>query len=177
MRKTTWLAVGVFAALFALALYLNGREPPDAPLPPTASAEAPLFLLEEEEGNPLVFVQMRRGEEIFQMRRGEDGLWEVELPEDAPDFESGALEGAVSQLLAIPLVATDLTVGEADVGLQKQTEAGVVSVQFADGTESTFWVGNPTPSGKGYYVKYDGGIGIVASYNLDALSQLFVLVP
>lgn len=176
MRKTTWLAVGVFAALFALTLYLNGRESPDAPLPPTASAEAPLFLLEEEEGNPLVFVQMRRGEEIFQMRRGEDGLWVVELPEDAPDPEAGMLEGAASQLLAIPLVAADLTVSEADVGLQKQTEAGVVSVKFADGTESAFRVGDPTPSGQGYYVEYDGKIGIVASYNLDALFQLFALV-
>lgn len=173
MQKAIWVALSVLAALLGLTIYLDGRESEEVVIPTAVVADEAVFLLEAKDDAPLVYVEMRRGEEVFQMTRGEDGLWVAELPEDAPDLEAGMLEGAASQLLALPLVATDLNVSGADVGMQNQAEVAFVSVRFADGMESAFRVGESTPSGKGYYVEYDGKIGIVASYNLDALFQLF----
>lgn len=174
MKKTVWVFIGVFALLLATALFLEKKES-ETIAPTVTPEEKTRFLLEKKADAPLVLLEITRGDDIFRMRRGEDGFWTVELPKDAEAIEQGMLESAASQALAIPLVAADLPLNWEDVEGQKQTETGRVTVRYADDGISIFWVGDLTPSGNGYYVQYDDKIGIVETYNLDVLFQLFVM--
>ena len=172
MKKAVWFFVGIFVLLLAITLFLERKEPET--IAPTAMPEEEmLFLLKKKADAPLVFLEITRGDDIFRMRRGEGGLWEVDLPEDAKNVEQGILESAASQVLAIPLVAADLPLNWEDVEGQKQAETARVTVRYADETGSAFWVGDLTPSGNGYYVQYDDKIGIIETYNFDVLFQLF----
>ena len=174
MKRAIWVSVGVFAALLALTLFLEKKEP-ETISPTVMPEEETLFLLEKKEDAPLVFFEITRGDDIFRMARGEEGFWDVKLPEGAKEIEQGMLESAASQVLAIPLVAADLPLNWEDVEGQKQAQTTRVTVRYADETSSAFRVGGLTHSGNGYYVQYDEKIGIIAVYNMDALFQLLVL--
>ena len=174
MKRISWILLGVFAALLSLTLLLERKEP-EAIAPSAIQDKETIFLLEKKENTPLIFLDIRRGDDIFQMARGEDGFWRVDLPEGVKDVELGVLESAASQVLSIPLEEADLSLDWEDVAGQNQDEIACVTVRYADEMASTFLVGGLTHSGNGYYVQYEGKIGIIAVNNFNVLFQLFDL--
>jgi len=169
MRRTLILLT-IFLALLGIILFSEKRnaETPES-VEIEASILAPNLLFAEKKG-AVIGLKIVTEDADLELLRGADGLWDVIQPSGA-DVEQGIVEAAVAQVRALPLLAENLALPASDVGIREQ--APLVSVTFAEDGESAFWVGDLTPSGNGYYIRYENEkIGIIEFDSLDTLLNL-----
>ena len=172
MRRSIWILLALLAVLLALTLFLENREVEPVPLVEN-SILTPDFLFSAENGIVMSLKIANADEYGVFLQRGADGLWEAIEPEGV-EVEQGMVEAAASQVLALPLLAEELSISPVDVGIGKQ--APLVEVGFADDAVSVFRVGDPTLSGSGYYIQYEEEkIGIVSRDSIDSLFRLLLL--
>jgi hypothetical protein len=173
VRRSIWILLALLAALLALTLFLENREVEQPIIGTETSRLIPNFLFSAKNGL-VTSLKIENVEEYgISLQRGTDGLWDVLEPEGV-EIEQGVAEAAVSQVLALPLLAEELSISPLDVGIGKQ--APLVEVGFADDAVSVFRVGNLTSSGSGYYIQYEKEkIGIVGRDGLDSLFKLLLL--
>jgi len=168
MRRSVWILLALLVALFALIFFLDKKK---TEVPPV-ERDSPLvqkFLFAEKKSS-IIGLDIQTEYFTLSLTRGVDGLWVAVEPEGAA-VSQGMVEAAVSQLRALPLLAENLSLSPTDVGIG--TQAAITRVRFAEEGESAFRVGDPTPSGRGYYVQYEEEkIGIVAKDSLDAFFRL-----
>ena len=165
-NRNTWFFLALLAVLLALIFYAGKREVPfvEGESPPVQK-----FLFAEKKSSILA-LEIETVEFRLSLQRDVDGLWGAVEPEGAT-VQQGMVEAALSQLRALPLLAENLSLSPTDVGIGSQ--APITRVRFAEEGESAFRVGDPTPSGRGYYVQYnEEKIGIVAKDSLDAFFRL-----
>lgn len=171
MTKRTLIFVTVLLALLSIIFFTEKRK---EELPQSAVTESsallPKFLFAEQNSD-VVGLKIVTENGTLELSRGDFGLWIAIQPEGA-EVPSGVVEAAVSQLRSLPLLAEDLPLSASDVGIWEQ--ARQVSVSFADGAESAFWIGDPTPIGSGYYIQQYASekIGIIERDSLDTLLNL-----
>ena len=128
------------------------------------------FLFGNEQSIVMNFKIVTETGEMLELERGELGLWVAVQPEDA-DVPQGTVEAAVSQLRSLPVLADNLPLSESEVGVRDQ--AIQVSVSFSDGENSRFQIGDPTPSGQGYYIRSaNGSIRIIEKDSLDTFLKI-----
>ena len=169
MRRTV-IFVTVLLALLGIIFFTEKRKEELAQNVATdSSVLSPKFLFAEQNSD-VVGLKIVTENGTLELARGDFGLWITIQPEGA-EVQPGIVEAAVSQLRALPVLAEDLPLSASDVGVQVQ--ASLVSVLFADGAESAFRVGDPTPSGSGIYIQSaDGTISIVERDALDVFLKL-----
>ncbi len=163
-----WILFLLAAAGFTLAR----KNPPSSP--PVAASAVPLspFLFEENESRLIAF-SLRKDGNFASFERNRQSGWRLRLPRGKADFNAATIEAAATQLLALPRLESGLRLSPADVGIDSQARAAYVSLRFADGQESAFWVGNLTPSGRGYYLlRPNGEVDIVEKDSLDVFFRL-----
>ncbi len=173
MRRSSWILLAVLAILLALTIFLENKEE-EFILPERESPLVPKILFAEENAHVVSLkIEVETEGMMVSLVRGADGLWDAIEPKDM-EVEQGMVEAAASQALALPLLAEELTISPVDVGIGKQ--APLVEVGFADDAVSVFRVGDPTPSGSGYYIQYEEEkIGIIGRDGLDSLFRLLPL--
>jgi len=173
MRRTIKIFLALLVALLALTFFLENQEIEPHPREETINL-TPKFLVSTENG-PVLRIKIESIEygTIF-LKRNANGLWEAVEPEGAK-IEQSMVESAVSQILALPFLAEELSLSPADLGLQKP--ATLVEVGFADDMVSVFRVGDLTPSSSGYYIQYDEEkIGIISRDSIDTLLKLLLFI-
>jgi hypothetical protein len=166
LKKIVWLAL-------PFVFLLVSCFPAEQNVSPTATARvslSPQFLFDETDAH-LVALEIEKDGRFVSLQRGADGRWVALSPPHAV-FSQGTVEAAVAQLRALPLLATNLALSPADVGVG--TQAPAVFVRFADGQESVFRLGDLSPSGRGYYVLLQNGE--VVLIDKDSLDVFFRLV-
>ena len=167
----------VFAALLLLWLTIGCSSAESAVPSVTATADSlsPAFFFDETDAR-LIALDIRKDGQTFSLARGADGKWMLLSPQGTLP-EQGQVEAAISQLRALPRLATGLRLSPADVGIGSQAQAAYVSLRFADGQESAFWVGDSTPSGRGYYLlRPNGDVDIVEKDSLDVFFRFLAFL-
>lgn len=173
-KPGTWLALAAIVAVIAGAFYINRQAEVKASATPTPGAED-AFLFEKDVVIAAIEVQPAEGNSV-RVERNADKAWVLSKPEKA-EADPGAAEAAASQIGAIRIITPIENIEDPSVfGFDKP--AYIIVVEFEDGAKSILEVGDPTPSGNGYYVRVDNKKAyVVALSGIDALSNLAAFPP
>jgi hypothetical protein len=175
IRRSTWILLGVFIAVLAVALYVQNANNDDT------QEEAIITLgVDQFEAQPSLF-DLPEGEVLVGLRvEAADGEmvelgWEDEtndwtlLQPASVEIDIEAVEFAIEQLDSI-LIETEMDPGIAPEALGLDTPAYQVILTFADGETQVVQIGNLTITEGSYYVQVDERSPQVASrYGLDQL--------
>ena len=174
MKRSTVFVLVIFLALVGLMVYLNQKEPAEEETV-TETAEPVNFLFSENEGLPTsIDIQSKDGDQVV-IARNEAGIWVLEKPTEA-EADQGSAQAAASQLTSLRILST-VEVAPADVGLVQPTY--ILSVKSSGNTQKSVRIGNPTPTGSGYYTLVDESseVLILSKDGIDALLTLLITPP
>jgi hypothetical protein len=175
VRRTTWFALLVLAALIGLTIYLR-QKPPGASAEVTETPGAPesQSLFGSEAGLPTNLKISAATGGTVELAHAVDNTWTLKQPIQAA-ADQGQAEAAATQigaLRALDPVELPLNV----VGLDKP--AYTIVVGFTGGVTHTLEIGDQTPSGSGYYTRMDKGVvTIVTGAGIDSLLGLLTAPP
>ena len=174
VRKQTWILIVVFAALLAVAFYLQKNPLPDA-ADATPSPTAQAHLLEGWQPSDIIQIELRSGQSgSVQVLRDEESGWMLG-PESGAPIEGGKVE-AIRSEIAEMLVQAALPAGYDLEAVGLADPAHTLILTKASGEQSEIRVGGATPTASGYYVQVDQQAPVVVSkYSIDSvLDQMTV---
>lgn len=172
IRRSTWVVLLVFAVLLAVGFFWQRSQDQKlseaTPTPAETTEKQFLFDIAGEVSSLRI---EHVGEKSIELVKDENGQWGVAGSPDTA-IDSASIEAAVGQLSTMPLVSTLQNIPQLqDLGLEPP--AYRVLVIQKDGTQSMASVGNPAPTGSGYYVlTSDRRVYIVNEFSLQAILDL-----
>ena len=110
------------------------------------------------------------------MQRDTSGTWVVTLPSQgtADQALAGAAETQVGALRIVTTLDSSLNLADAGLG----TPVDTIEITFVNNLKHLIQVGNLTPTGSGYYVRFDtGNLYVVSQAGIDALLKLLTAPP
>jgi len=153
VKNSTWIVLIIFLALVGLMVYLNQKDSPsetsaegNADTMPTVPPE---YLISATDGTPVRITITSQDGKTVRLARSDAGLWAVEEPIEA-EADQASAEAAAAQLASLRILSKP-SVAASDVGLV--SPAYSLSVQFMNGGEKTFHIGDTTPTESGYYAQ------------------------
>jgi len=151
-RVLTTLVV-VLLLLSGLLVYRRHRPEPAGPSDSEDKPAPELTLNQSEEGELVKIVLSSAGEKLV-LKYGEDG-WQVE-PAPLVSVDTYKLSSIVESFRSFQAdrILLDTVEDLAEFGLATPRATAVLS--FRDGTEKTFYLGDETPTGNGYYLMKEG---------------------
>jgi hypothetical protein len=174
VKRSTWLLLAILA--LAIGAYYFLTKHPSKTTEPTPTATANSILLTQADG---VLQSLRiydQGGNTFQMQRDLSKIWVIIAPTSgvADQALADAAESQISALRVVTMLETQPD--PSSIGLASPVDTLVVS--FANGTSHKIEIGNMTPTGSGYYVRYDDGkIYVISQLGIDAILKLLIAPP
>lgn len=174
MKRTTWVLLIIFLLLVGLMVCLNRQESSqaDAQITPIATVE---YLFSDSDGLPTgLEIRSANGKQVS-IERNETGAWVLKQPVET-EADQGSVEAAMSQLTTLR-IGSKPAVDPIDVGLDSPSY--IIVVRFTGGIERSVSIGDPAPSGNGYYTREDGKeeIYLISQTSIDALLNLLHSPP
>lgn len=174
IRRSTWILVGLFVILLAVALYLQrSQQQAEAQATPTPGIA---YLFEDLGGEVQRLRITAAGGDSLEVAAGAEGSWTLVEPA-GEQADQSRIDSAVSQVQNLRIVselANPPPVGE--VGLDPP--AYRLAVTSADGREQVAFIGDLTPIESGYYAHRDGGpVVVVSKFPVDSLLDLLETPP
>jgi hypothetical protein len=172
VRRSTWFALILLAALIGFAIYL--KQKPESPAGEEGLTATPQSqsLFGSEAGQPDSILISSSAGETVELALGADKTWALKQPVEAA-ADQGQAQAAATQIGAIEnLGVVDAPLDA--VGLAPP--AYTITLGFAGGARHTLEVGDQTPSGTGYYLRMDGGKVVIAS-GAESLLELLTAPP
>ena len=169
IRRSTLVLLVVFVALAAGVIFWQRSQ--DKKGTATATATPGSQLLFHFKGN-ITGLRLEGGSGgVLELGRDAQGAWTLIYPKaDATDVP--AVEGAVSQLIAAPVISS-LEEGPSMEAAGLATPAYRLLIKLDDGSQVVVNIGNVTPTGSGYYVLASGqGMSIVSKFSLEPIIKL-----
>jgi hypothetical protein len=110
------------------------------------------------------------------LERDNTGMWKIGLPM-AGETDQAAAEAAETQIGALLIVTNiDAPPPLADMGLD--SPPFIIQLSTLSGVHHTIEVGNKTPTGSGYYVRFDEKtISVVGADGIESLTKLISNPP
>ena len=173
IRRTTWIALGIFILLLAAAfIWQRYQKNEEAEITPTAEEGLLLHLTTKITDLRIEGV----GSQIVEVAQDEQGQWKLIIPE-GHETDTGAVEGAVSQLPTLRILSTfDQSLDLGGAGLVVPTYRILITME--DGQQFVVDVGRITSTGSGYYVRTGGkDVYVVSTYSLDSILNLVKSPP
>jgi hypothetical protein len=174
VKRSTWVVLLILALVVGVFIIINGNPLEAAKSTPTASENG--FLVNQSDGVLQSLSIFDRKGHNFQMQRDLSKTWVITAPTsgvadqalaDAAETQVGALRFVT--MLETPPVSSDL-------GLV--FPGNTLEMKFVSGTNHTIEVGNLTPTGSGYYVRYDGAkIYVISPSGINALLNMLTAPP
>jgi hypothetical protein len=175
IKRPTWILLIILALVLVVYFVIkNQTSTTAASTTPTTGVNT--FLITPSDGTLQVLRITDAQDHIFQMQRDTSGTWVVTLP--SPGTADQGLAGAAeTQVGALRIVTTlDSSLNLADSGLS--TPVDTIELTFVNNLKHVIQVGNLTPSGNGYYVRFDAGnLYVVSQAGIDALLILLTAPP
>jgi len=183
IRRSTWILLGVFLAVLAVALYVQGANDDDItedvfPTSEVTQLEEQPSLFDLLDGGVLVGlrVESAEGEVVNLGRADENNDWALLQP-TSPETDVDAVMSVVEQLNGI-LVEADMEPGIELEALGLDAPAYQIALTFADGRTQVAKIGDVTITESSYYVQVDEQLPQVASrYKLDRLIDWLTYPP
>jgi len=165
IRRTTWVLLAVFVVLLGVLFYLQ-RNPIEKTEPETPTPAVTLISLEQDQIDRLQIEDQQGNKVVF--IKDADGAWGLADP-PAELADDSVVQSMLSRLADLSAMSTFN--GQAqDAALGLDPSRYVVIVSTGAGDEQTLFIGNPTPTGSGYYLRvYDGPVYVVDQFSVDTL--------
>ncbi|NPA93776.1 MAG: DUF4340 domain-containing protein [Chloroflexi bacterium] len=177
IRRSTWIALALFAVLAGVAYGANRYKSQKSGAEATPSA-TPVELVSFSL-NDVVGVEIQGPDQTVVLRRSDpEADWQVVQPTPQKNefANQQRIIAAVYNLIA-PSVLTTLsdTSDLKALGLNKPTY--IIKVRLKDGQTWQMNVGNQTPIQSGYYVQVGKQIAVVDKYSLSSVLELLQAPP
>lgn len=174
IKRPTWIVL--ILLVLALGGYFFLKSRPLKSGTPTPTAAGTSFLLPAT-GPKLKSIRISdQQNKVSMIERDSSGSWSVSLPIPAP-ADQGAAEAAETQVGALSIV-TQLNTSPLQSAMGLDTPADVIQLVYQDGSQHTLEVGSKTPTGSGYYVRFDHkGLYVISVDGIDPLLQMLANPP
>ncbi len=176
MKRSSWIALFLFALLAGLYVFLQNRpmEENQESTEPTSTPRVYLYDYSEERG-PIVYIRIQDAEGNFVELEKKDEQWFIKAP-TASLADQSKVTMAETQIYGLGVkTLLESTLDLPTIGLDKPKY--VIEIRFQNGQASRLEVGSRAPSGSGYYVRRDGELFVAHEYNIDALASLIQFPP
>lgn len=175
IKRPTWILL-IILLLVVVAYFVEKSRGPGTSSTATPSTTGTNFLISSGDGALQVIRIIDSQNHIFQMQRDTSGIWVVTQPTTGTADQS--LAGAAeTQVGALRIVTTlDNSLNLSDAGLSDP--ANTIEFTFANSLKHVLQVGALTPTGSGYYVRFDAAnLYVVSQAGVDALLKLLTTPP
>ncbi len=174
VKRPTWILLAALA-LVIVAYFVIKNNPTNTPKTfPTATATA--FLITKADGIlQSLHIFDDKGNSI-RMQRDLSKTWVITAPTSgvADQGLAGAAETQVGALRIVTILGTPPD--PSAMGLANPLYT--MELEFVNGANHKIEIGNMTPTGSGFYVRYDGGgIYVIEQSGIDALLKLLEAPP
>jgi len=170
VRRSTWIALGAFAAVILSALILNQTQK-EGPRPAATPPPDPLWTVQSADIVALIIEDLTAGY-LLQFERHEEDLWRMVRPEQG-EADVASVERAVSWLSS-PNPRAKLTEVEDLSDYRLDLPEYQVTLLLSNGEKLSLLVGRETPTGGSRYIALPGteGVWIVSTLGLDEVLDL-----
>jgi hypothetical protein len=174
IKRSTWILLAILALVVGAYFLIKNQPAKGKTLTPTATGSS--FLITQAQGVlQSLSISDNKGNK-FQMQRDLSKSWVITAPSSGV-ADQGLASAAETQVGAIRILTQlqtppDLSV----VGLAGP--AYTMQLGFVNGSSHKIDVGIISPTGSGYYVRFDGGkIYVIEKSGIDAILNLLTSPP
>ena len=174
VKRPTWILIVILALVVGVYYILQNH--PFKKAEPTPTTTGNDLLITQADGVlQSVHIYDKKGNN-FQMQRDLSKSWVITAPTSGV-ADQGLAGAAETQVGALRIVtALETSPEPSAVGLD--VPASTLELGFANAKSHKIEVGGVSPTGSGYYVRYDGGkIYIISQSGIDALLNLLTAPP
>jgi len=170
IKRPTWILLIVLAFVIGAYFFIKNR--PLKPITPTPTAIGNSYLISVANDKLQSLRVSNKDLKVTFIERDSSGTWKVSLPTPgiADQAQAEAAETQVGTLQIVLKLQTSPDLNA--IGLDNPTFT--ITLKFLSGTTHTLQVGNMTPTGSGYYVRYDQGD--IYAISVDGINALTALV-
>jgi len=175
IKRSTWMML-VFFILVIAGYFLFKVRISSALATPTSTAVSDIYLINSADGTLVSLRIYDKNYRTTQLQRDSTGTWVISQPTAGAADQSlaGAAESQVGALKILTIVNTHLSLKDIGVDFPSYT----MQLTFSGGKQHVIEVGASTPTGTGYYVRFDAGsIYVVSKDGIDALVNLVTSPP
>jgi hypothetical protein len=175
IKRSTWLMLVLFGLVIAGYFLFRGRISTIFSVP-TPTAINYNYLITQTDGTLENLRIYDNNYHATQMQRDTSGTWFISQPKTGPADQSlaGAAETQVGALKVLTTLNSQLNLK--DIGLDFPSYT--MKLAFSSGKQHIIEVGISTPTGSGYYVRFDeGSIYVISKDGIDALVNLVTSPP
>jgi len=175
IKRSTWLMLVLFGLVIAGYLFFRGRISTTFGVP-TPTAISYTYLITPADGTLENLRIYDNNYHTTQLQRDTSGTWLISQPKTGTADQS--LAGAAETLVGALKILTTLNTQQnlKDIGLDFPSYT--MKLAFSSDKQHIIEVGTSTPTGSGYYVRFDGGsIYVISKDGIDALVNLVTSPP
>jgi hypothetical protein len=177
IRRSTWIALGVFAVLLALAVWWSRQDSAD-PVELVGGTPAPAPLWEFTSDQIVTLrVESSGDDKVLEVTRDPDTGWRMTSPVAEP-ADAARVESVVTWL-ASPQVRGELPDADDLAPFGLETPAYRFRIQTRDDAEYSLEVGRSAPTGGWVYVRVPSraGILLISEYGVQDVIDLYDSLP
>ena len=175
IKRSTWSMLVLFGLVIAGYFFFRYRISTSLAVPTTTEISYS-YLITPADGTLINLRIYDNNYHTTQMQRDSSGIWQLSQPKSAAADQSlaGAAETQVGALKILSAINTQPNIK--DIGLDFPSYT--LKLVFSNGKQHILEVGTSTPTGSGYYVRFDGGnIYVLSKDGIDALVNLVSSPP
>ena len=174
IKRSTWILLAILALVVGAYFLIKNQPAKGNTLTPTATGNS--FLITQAEG---VLQSLRISDNKgnkFQMQRDLSKSWVITAPSSG-EADQGLASAAETQVGALSII-TQLQTPPALSVVGLAVPAYTIDLGFVNGSSHKIEVGIISPTGSGYYVRFDGGkIYVIEKSGIDAILNLLTAPP
>jgi hypothetical protein len=174
IKRSTWILLAILALVVGAYFLIKNQPTKGKTLTPTATGNS--FLITQSEGVlQSLGISDNKGNR-FQMQRDLSKSWVITAPTSG-EADQGLASAAETQVGALSIITQLQTPPDPSVvGLA--VPAYTIALGFVNGSSHKIEVGIISPTGSGYYVRFDGGkIYVIEKSGIDAILNLLTAPP
>jgi hypothetical protein len=174
VKRPTWMLLVILAIVVVAYYFVKNTSSKSSEPKPTVKG-IDLLLTQSDGVLQSLRIYDQQGH-IFQLQRDLSKIWVITAPTTgvADQGLAGSAEAQVGALRIVTIL--DAPPDLKEIGLA--IPAKIMEFGFVNGTSHKIEIGSMTPTGSGYYVRYDAGtVYVISQSGIDALLNLLTAPP
>ncbi len=174
VKRSTWIVLAILALAVGVYFLLKNQPLKAKTISPTPTGGS--YLITKADGVlQSLFISDNKGN-TFKMQRDLSKSWVITAPTSGA-ADQGLASAAETQVGALSIV-TILNSPPALSAVGLAVPFHTMELGFVSGTSHKIEIGDLTPTGSGYYLRFDGGkIYVIEKSGLDAVLNLLTAPP